>query len=71
MKLNKATTLPSTTNKADLLKIRDLDILVPPLELQNQFASFVEEIDKSRSRIQKSLEASQELFDSLMQEYFG
>ena len=45
--------------------------IVPPLELQNQFASFVEEIDKSRSRIQKSLEASQELFDSLMQEYFG
>ena len=67
MKLNKATTLPSTT-KADLLKIR---INIPPLELQNQFASFVEEIDKSRSHIQKSLEASQELFDSLMQEYFG
>lgn len=44
MKLNKATTLPSTT-KADLLKIR---INIPPLELQNQFASFVEEIDKSR-----------------------
>ena len=67
MKLNKATTLPSTT-KADLLKIR---INIPPLELQNQFASFVQEIDKSRSRIQKSLEASQELFDSLMQKYFG
>ena len=67
MKLNKATTLPSTT-KADLLKIR---INIPPLELQNQFASFVQEIDKSRSRIQKSLVASQELFDSLMQEYFG
>ena len=51
--------------------IYDFPIIVPPLELQNQFASFVEEIDKSRSRIQKSLEASQELFDSLMQEYFG
>lgn len=41
-------------------------LMIPPLELQNQFASFVQEIDKSRSRIQKSLEASQELFDSLM-----
>ena len=51
--------------------IYDFPIIVPPLELQNQFASFVQEIDKSRSRIQKSLEASQELFDSLMQEYFG
>ena len=44
MKLNKATTLPSTT-KADLLKIK---INIPPLELQNQFASFVKEVDKSR-----------------------
>lgn len=52
-------------------KIGEISIPVPPLELQNQFASFVQEIDKSRSRIQKSLETSQELFDSLMQEYFG
>lgn len=51
--------------------LASLIIPVPPLELQNQFASFVQEIDKSRSRIQESLEASQELFDSLMQEYFG
>ena len=55
-------------NVATLEKV---GVIVPPLELQNQFASFVEEVDKSRSRIQKSLEASQELFDSLMQEYFG
>lgn len=55
-------------SKVKLLNIKAIDV---PLELQNQFASFVEEIDKSRSRIQKSLEASQELFDSLMQEYFG
>lgn len=46
-------------------------IIEVPINEQNTFASFVEEIDKSRSRIQKSLEASQELFDSLMQEYFG
>ena len=55
-------------SKVKLLNIKAIDV---PLELQNQFASFVEQIDKSRSRIQKSLEASQELFDSLMQEYFG
>ena len=52
-------------------QLESLEIMIPPLELQNQFASFVQEIDKSRSRIQKSLEASQELFDSLMQEYFS
>ena len=49
------------------------NIYIPEATLcnQNRFEEFVEEIDKSRSRIQKSLEASQELFDSLMQEYFG
>ena len=45
--------------------------VVPPLELQNQFADFVKEVDKSRLEVQKSLEKTQELFDSLMQKYFG
>ena len=54
-----------------LSAMAQIKLYCPPLELQNQFASFVQEIDKSRSRIQKSLEASQELFDCLMQEYFG
>lgn len=54
-----------------LSKMNSTIVYLPPIDLQRQFASFVEEIDKSRSRIQKSLEASQELFDSLMQEYFG
>ena len=57
--------------RVSMSDFREFNVPVPPLELQNQFASFVKEIDKSRSRIQKSLEASQELFDSLMQEYFG
>ena len=61
----------STIKNIGLKAIREFVLIVPPLELQNQFASFVQEVDKSRSRIQKSLEASQELFDSLMQEYFG
>ena len=68
--INKSKTASSQANLFQG-KIKSLKGVVPPLELQNQFASFVEEIDKSRSRIQKSLEASQELFDSLMQEYFG
>lgn len=68
--INKSKTASSQANLFQG-KIKSLKGVVPPLELQNQFASFVQEIDKSRSRIQKSLEASQELFDSLMQEYFG
>lgn len=52
-------------------KYNKLKLMLPPLEYQKQYVKFLEEVDKSRSRIQKSLEASQELFDSLMQEYFG
>lgn len=55
----------------NLSEVKKLVIPLPSMEKQNRFASFVQEVDKSRSRIQKSLEASQELFDSLMQEYFG
>lgn len=58
-------------NMPSMNEVKTFKFICPPLELQNQFASFVQEVDKSRSRIQKSLEASQELFDSLMQEYFG
>lgn len=52
-------------------RIRKLNVFVPPIELQNQFADFVVSIDKSKSKIQKSLEETQLLFDSLMQKYFG
>ena len=65
--LNKQAVLPSTT-KADLLKI---EIAVPPIELQNQFAAFVEQIDKSKLSIQQSLEKLETLKKSLMQQYFG
>ena len=43
----------------------------PPLELQNQFADFVSQIDKSKATVQKALDETQLLFDSLMQQYFG
>ena len=51
--------------------IRKLEILVPPLELQNQFATFVEQVDKSKLAIQKSLEKLEIFKKSLMQQYFG
>lgn len=44
---------------------------LPPLTLQHNFAAFVEQTDKTKSAIQKSLEETQLLFDSLMQTYFG
>ena len=44
---------------------------VPPLALQQQFAAFAAEVDKSRVVVQKQIEKLQALYDSLAQEYFG
>ena len=51
--------------------MNNIKILLPPLSLQNEFANFVHQVDKSKVAVQKSLDETQKLFDSLMQEYFG
>ena len=51
--------------------ILNLVVPIPPTELQNQFAEFVKQVDKSKIAVQKALDEAQTLFDSLMQEYFG
>lgn len=48
-----------------------LKIPLPPLSLQNQFADFVAQVDKSKLAIQKSLDQLETLKKSLMQDYFG
>ena len=45
--------------------------VIPPIELQREFISFAEQVDKSKVAVQKSLDETQKLFDSLMQEFFG
>ena len=55
----------------NMKQLRALPVLVPPLKLQEQFAAFVEQTDKSKVVVQKALDEAQTLFDSLMQEYFG
>jgi type I restriction enzyme S subunit len=52
-------------------KYNKLQLMLPPLKQQNEFVNFLEQIDKSKSVIQKSLDETQLLFDSLMQKYFG
>ena len=52
-------------------EIKKTKIVVPPIEVQEQFAAFVQQVDKSKVAIQKSLDETQLLFDSLMQKYFG
>lgn len=45
--------------------------ILPPLELQQQFAAFVAKTDNLKASIQKSLDETQRLFDNLMQQYFS
>ena len=52
-------------------QIEELYVPFPPLALQNEFADFVAQVDKSQLAIQKSLEELETLKKSLMQEYFG
>ena len=61
----------STFAEFKIFLLKDIDVLIPPIELQNQFAGFVRVVDKSKVAVQKALDETQLLFDSLMQEYFG
>ena len=55
----------------NLQVLSELKIITPPISLQNDFATFVQQIDKSKFAVQKSLEKAETLYKSLMQEYFG
>ena len=52
-------------------KFKSIRVPIPPIEYQQQFATFVIEVDKSKVKVQKALDETQKLFDSLMQQYFG
>jgi len=52
-------------------KLEEKVFYVPPMDLQKQFATFVDQIDKSKFAVQKALDEAKLLFDSLMQQYFG
>ena len=52
-------------------EMQNIEIYLPPIELQRQFVQFKEQTDKSKSVVQKALDEAQLLFDSLMQQYFG
>ena len=62
-----------STNQIELSKDRFLNfrILIPEITLQNQFSEIVKQIDKQKFEIEKSLKETQELYESLMEKYFG
>ncbi len=51
--------------------INSLKLVVPPLDLQNDFAAFVECVDQQKQTIQQSLDKLELMKKALMQEYFG
>lgn len=61
----------STIAYLSIAMLKKLKVMVPSKELQSDFSNFVSQVDNTKANIQKSLEKSQLLFDSLMQEYFG
>lgn len=66
LQFSSRTNLPKVNRK----EITGFRMPLPPLKLQEQFAAFVEQTDKSKVAVQKALDEAQLLFDSLMQKYF-
>ena len=60
----------STVNYLSLSRLAKLNVMYPPIELQDRFITIVEAADKSKFAIQQALDETQRLFDSLMAEYF-
>lgn len=52
-------------------QVEEFPIITPPIELQQEYAAFLQQVDKSKFAVQKALDEAQTLFDSLMQKYFG
>ena len=63
---------PESAQKNINLKIlSELKVMVPEKEKQDEFVEFIHQVDKSKVAVQKALDETQILFDSLMQKYFG
>ena len=61
----------STFAEFKIFLLKNMDVILPPKEIQEQFSDFVNQVDKSKVAVQKALDETQLLFDSLMQQYFG
>ena len=61
----------ATVPHVNVADAKQFDVVLPPLELQNQFAAFVERVDKQKQTVQQSLEKLELMKKALMQEYFG
>ena len=67
----KADTHGSTMLHFTKAQMEEQQLILPPIEIQDQFAHFINEVNKSKVEVKKALDEAQLLFDSLMQKYFG
>ena len=61
----------STFAEFKIFLLKSMDVIVPPIELQNKFATIVEQTDKQKFEFERSLKKLEEMQSALMQEYFG
>lgn len=58
-------------NMPSMSEVKAVKFICPPIELQKEYCEFIKQVDKSKVVVQKALNETQTLFNSLMQEYFG
>lgn len=61
----------STFAEFKIFQLKELEVDLPPKYMQERFKNFIMQVDKSKAAVQKSLDETQLLFDSLMQKFFG
>ena len=61
----------AVTKSITKTELKKIPVMLPPIDEQKGFVEFVKQVDKSKVAVQKSLDETRKLFDSLMQEYFG
>lgn len=61
----------ATVLHVNVADAKQFDVVLPPLELQNQFAAFVERVNQQKQTVQQSLDELELMKKALMQEYFG
>lgn len=60
-----------TADNIEFNSLKQRKLIVPSIELQQEYVKFLEQVDKLKVAVQKALNETQVLFDSLMQQYFG
>lgn len=67
----KSIVVGGVVNNLNSEMVRNLKVIIPPMDIQIKFSEILEQVDKLKFAVQQSLNETQQLFDSLMQEYFG